>query len=88
MNSRTMRFVGPALLATLEPDQFQSTLALNVNFLRPVRPGRLVGKGRIVHRDADMALVEASLLDSHDTLIATATATARVIDLARARSAP
>lgn len=35
--------VGPALLATLEPDEFQSTLQLNVSFLRPVRPGRLVG---------------------------------------------
>jgi acyl-coenzyme A thioesterase PaaI-like protein len=31
--------VGPALLATLEPDQFQSTQQLNVSFLRPVRPG-------------------------------------------------
>jgi acyl-coenzyme A thioesterase PaaI-like protein len=30
--------VGPALLATLEPDQFQSTLELNVNFLRSIRP--------------------------------------------------
>ncbi|HEV8167006.1 MAG TPA: PaaI family thioesterase [Actinomycetota bacterium] len=30
--------VGPALLATLEPDQFQSTLQLDVHFLRPVRP--------------------------------------------------
>ena len=48
--------VGPALLATLEPHQFQSTLQINVNFLRPVRPGRVVGKGRIVHRDGDMAL--------------------------------
>ena len=38
--------VGPALLATLEPDQFQSTLAMNVNRLHPVRPGRVVGKGR------------------------------------------
>jgi acyl-coenzyme A thioesterase PaaI-like protein len=37
--------VGPALLATLEPDQFQSTRQLNVTFLRAVRPGR------IVHRD-------------------------------------
>src|ERR1700732_4237153 len=27
--------VGPALLATLEPDQFQSTTQFNVNFLRP-----------------------------------------------------
>ena len=79
--------VGPALLATLEPDQFQSTLQLNVNFLRPVRPGRLVGKGRIVHREGDMAFLEAVLVDSNGTLIATATATARVIPLDRARSA-
>jgi acyl-coenzyme A thioesterase PaaI-like protein len=79
--------VGPALLATLESDQFQSTLALNVNFLRPVRPGRLVGKGRVVHRDGDMAFLEASLYDSRGTLIATAAATARVIPFTRARFA-
>jgi uncharacterized protein (TIGR00369 family) len=79
--------VGPALLATLEPDQFQSTLGLNVNFLRPVRPGRVIGKGRVVHRDGDLAFLEASLLDSRGILIATATATARVIPLAQARSA-
>jgi uncharacterized protein (TIGR00369 family) len=79
--------VGPALLATLQPDQFQSTLALHVNFLRPVRPGRLVGKGRVVHRKDDVAYLEASLLDAHGALIATATATARVIALERARSA-
>lgn len=79
--------VGPALLATLEPDQFQSTLELNVSFLRPVRPGRVVGKGRVVHRDGDLAFLEASLVDSQGVLIATATATAQVIPLNRARSA-
>jgi uncharacterized protein (TIGR00369 family) len=79
--------VGPALLVTLEPDQFQSTLQLNVNFLRPARPGRLVGKGRVVHRDGEMAFLEASLFDAQGALIATATATGRVIPLDRARSA-
>jgi uncharacterized protein (TIGR00369 family) len=79
--------IGPALLATLEPDQFQSTLALHVNFLRPVRPGRVIGKGRVVHRDGDVASIEASLVDSEGALIATATATARVIALDQARSA-
>ena len=54
--------VGPALLATLEPDQFQSTLELNVKFLRSVRPGRVIGKGRVIHRNGDMAFLEASLL--------------------------
>jgi uncharacterized protein (TIGR00369 family) len=47
--------VGPALLATLEPDQFQSTLDLNVRFLRPVRPGRIIATGRVVRRVGDVA---------------------------------
>jgi uncharacterized protein (TIGR00369 family) len=76
--------VGPALLATLAPDQFQSTLQLNVSFLRPVRPGRLIGKGRVLHRDGDLALLEASLLDGDAAVVATATATARVIPLRQA----
>lgn len=79
--------VGPALLATLEPEQFQSTLQINVNFLRPVRPGRLLGRGRVVHREGDLAFLEAELLDSGKAVIATATATARVIALADARGA-
>ncbi|MGW7370205.1 PaaI family thioesterase [Streptomyces sp. NPDC054841] len=79
--------VGPALPATVEPDQFQSTLEFKVNFLRPVRPGRLLGHGRIVHRDGDLAHLEAGLTTTDGALVATATATARVISLAEARSA-
>jgi uncharacterized protein (TIGR00369 family) len=78
--------VGPALLATLEPDRFQSTLQLQVSFLRPVRPGRVVGNGRVVHRDGDLVFLEASLLDADAAVIATATA--RVIALSRAPAAP
>ena len=79
--------VGPALLATLAPDQFQSTLDLNVHFLRPLRPGRVIGTGRVAHRDGDLAYLEASLADSEGATIATATATARVIPLDQARAA-
>ena len=79
--------VGPALLATLEPDQFQSTMQLNVSFLRPVRPGRIVGKGRVVHRDGDLVFLEASLTGPEGPVIATATATARVIALSQAPAA-
>ena len=79
--------VGPALLATLEPGQFQSTLQLNVTFLRPVRPGRIIGKGRIVHRDEDLVFLEASLLDAGGAVMAAATATARVISLNQAPAA-
>ncbi|QPP05706.1 PaaI family thioesterase [Streptomyces bathyalis] len=79
--------VGPALLATVRPDQFQSTLELKVTFLRPVRPGRLVGKGRVLRRDGDLAFLEASLLDGEDLTVATASATARVISLEDAATA-
>lgn len=73
--------VGPALLATLEPDQFISTLDLNAKFLRPAFPGRIVGRGRVVHRDGDLAFVEGSLMNSEDEVVATATSTIRVIPL-------
>ena len=79
--------VGPALLATLEPGQFQSTVQLSVSFLRPARPGRIVGKGRIVHRAGDLVFLEASLLDAEAVVITTATATARVIALSQAPAA-
>src|SRR5215475_3305191 len=52
--------VGPALLATLEPGQFQSTLELKASFLRPVRPGRIRASGRVVDRRADIAYLEAA----------------------------
>ena len=77
--------VGPALLATLGPDEFQSTLQMDVDFLRATRPGRVRGRGRVRHRDGDHAVLEASLFDADDALLASATAVARVIGLAAAR---
>jgi uncharacterized protein (TIGR00369 family) len=79
--------IGPAVLATLDKDQFQSTLDFDVRFLRPVKPGRIIGKGRVLHRDGDLAFVEAALDDSTGARIAVATATARVIPLALAPKA-
>lgn len=81
--------VGPALLATLEPDEFQSTLDLHTVFLRPARPGRLVGTGRVLQRTGDIARLSAELTDRDGTVLATATATAtaRVIPLADAPAA-
>jgi uncharacterized protein (TIGR00369 family) len=79
--------VGPALLATLEPDQFQATEELRVSFRRPLRPGRVVGRGRVVHREGNVAQLAAELVDGGGNTIATCTATARVIPLSEARSA-
>jgi uncharacterized protein (TIGR00369 family) len=79
--------VGPALLATLPADKFQSTRDLKVSFLRPARPGRLIGHGRIIHRDGDTVVLDATLSTADGVLVAVATATAQVIELAEAGDA-
>lgn len=73
--------VGPAVLGTLEPRQFISTIDLKANFLRPAFPGRIVGRGSVVHRDGDLAFAEGSLFNPEDEVVATAASTIRVIPL-------
>jgi len=73
--------LGPALAAVLEPEQFAPTTDLHVQFLRPARPGRLVGHGRIVRRGRDVAFLAGELQDESGTIVAVATATAQIRQL-------
>jgi uncharacterized protein (TIGR00369 family) len=71
--------LGPALVATLAPDQFAPTLELKVSFLRPATVGPLVGRARVVHRGGTIAFLEGTLSDPAGDVVATATATARIV---------
>ena len=71
--------LGPALVGTLADGEFPATLELKVNYLRPARPGRLRGLGRVVHRGGTVAFLAGELVDDAGQVLATATATARVI---------
>ncbi|WP_067826699.1 PaaI family thioesterase [Actinomadura kijaniata] len=75
--------LGPALVATLPPGRFAPTLNLQVQFLRPARPGRLLGHGEVVKRGRDICFLSGTLSDADGTLLATATATAKIQTLAR-----
>jgi uncharacterized protein (TIGR00369 family) len=70
--------LGPALVATLPADRFAPTLDLHVQFLRPARPGRLLGRGRVVHRGGEVCFLAGELLDPEGRPVAVATATARI----------
>ncbi|CAM01198.1 uncharacterized protein (TIGR00369 family) [Saccharopolyspora erythraea NRRL 2338] len=70
--------LGPALVATLEAGRFAPTTDLHVQFLAPARPGRLVGRGRIVRRGGQIAFLAGELVDNTGTVVATATATALI----------
>ena len=79
--------VGPCVLATLEPDEFIETLALQTCFVRPAFPGRIAAYGRIIHRAGDVALLDASLDQPTGDPVATGTATIRIVTIAARRAA-
>jgi uncharacterized protein (TIGR00369 family) len=70
--------MGPALVATLDPGLFAPTSDLHVQFLRPAKPGRFIGRGRVVRRTRDVAFLAGELADESGELVAVATATAQI----------
>jgi uncharacterized protein (TIGR00369 family) len=73
--------MGPAALSALGPGHTVPTLELKVSFLRPGRVGRLVADARVVHKGRSVVFLEGRLTDDDGNLIATSTATARVVRL-------
>jgi uncharacterized protein (TIGR00369 family) len=71
--------IGPALRATLAPGQRAPTVELKVSFIRPAQVGTLLGRGRVVHKGGSIAFLEGELRNPAGELVATATATARIV---------
>ena len=70
--------LGPAIVSTLGPGEWAPTLELNVQFLSPASPGRLLASARVVRRGRDVAFLAGELRDEPGELLATATATALI----------
>jgi uncharacterized protein (TIGR00369 family) len=70
--------LGLALVAGLSPGDFALTADLHVQFLHPARPGRLLGRGRVVQRGRDVGFLAGELLDAEGAVIAAATATVQI----------
>jgi uncharacterized protein (TIGR00369 family) len=71
--------MGPALYTLLDETQFAPTLEMKVSYLRPSLPGALIAEGRVTHRTRGIAFIEGTLEDENGNIVATATATARVM---------
>ncbi|MEX0800404.1 MAG: PaaI family thioesterase [Dehalococcoidia bacterium] len=72
--------MGPALFTLLPADALAPTLELKVSFLRPAQAGPLVGEGWVVHRTRSVAFLEGALSTEDADVVATATATARIME--------
>jgi uncharacterized protein (TIGR00369 family) len=70
--------LGAALVACLNPGDFAPTTDLHVQFLRPARPGRLLGRGRVVRRGRDVGFLAGELMDEEGAIFAVATATVQI----------
>jgi uncharacterized protein (TIGR00369 family) len=68
--------LGPALASTLGEGEWAPTIDLQVQFLRPAKPGRLQGLGRVLRRGRDIAFLGGELRSAAGDVVATATASA------------
>ena len=65
--------MGPALVSMSGGTLMPSTIDLNVSFLRPVRPGRVIGRGRVVKAGRSVVFLEGELYDEAGNVLARAT---------------
>jgi len=67
--------MGMAYAASLDEGETFTTLELKINFLKPVRTGRLIATGRLVKGGRTVGLVECDVVDDKDRLVARASST-------------
>lgn len=71
--------MGMAFVSTLAPDESFTTIALSINFFRPVWQADLRAEGRVVNRGKNVGYVECDVTDQDGKLIAKATSTCVVL---------
>ena len=67
--------MGMAYAASLEDGETFTTLELKINFLRPVWTGKVIADGRLVKGGRTVGLVECTITDDQDRLVARASST-------------
>ncbi len=70
--------MGPAFVSSTGGAEAPVTLDMNVTFVAPVHPGRVIGKGSVIGRTRQTAFLQAELFDEQGKLLARATSTARI----------
>jgi len=76
--------MGPAVFVMTEGRLYTATISLTVNFLAPVRPGSIVSEAEVTQLGKTVAFMAGRLTARDGTLLATASANARLVDSGRA----
>lgn len=75
--------MGPALVSMTDGAEVPATLDMNVSFFRPVLPSRVICKGRVKSRTKTIAFLEADLFDNEGHLLASATSSAKIMQMGK-----
>ena len=75
--------MGPAVLVMSEGRLHTTTISMTVNFLAPAKPGAIVAEAKVTQLGRTIAFVEGRLMAEDGMLLATATASERLLEAAR-----
>ena len=75
--------MGPAVFAMTDGKLYTATITMTVNFLSPAKPGPIIAEARVTQLGKTVAFVEAKLMTEDGTVLATATASERLLEAAR-----
>ena len=76
--------MGPAVFAMTEGRLYTATISMTVNFLAPAKPGPITGEATVLQLGKTVAFMEGRLLAADGALLATASASARMVETAKA----
>lgn len=76
--------MGPAVFIMTEGRLYTATITMTVNFLAPAKPGPIVGEASVTQLGKTVAFVEGRLMAGDGTVLATSTASARLVETAKA----
>ena len=76
--------MGPAVFVMTEGRLYTATITITVNFLAPAKVGPITGEANVTQLGRTVAFVEGRLTAEDGTLLATATASARLVETAKA----
>src|SRR5438445_5883231 len=71
--------MGMAFVTTLAPDESFTTMALSINFFRPVWQARLRAEARVVNRGKNVGYIECEMTDQDGKQVAKANSTCFVL---------
>jgi uncharacterized protein (TIGR00369 family) len=80
--------MGPAVFVMTDGKLYTATVTMTINFLAPATPGPMIGEANVTQLGKTIAFVEGRLMAEDGTVLATATASARLIDTAKAIARP